>query len=104
LETTDFPAQGIQWFKEHIAPRLAERYQTKYTFTSEGDLGSLEAVEFNSAERGGYVHFWSGGYVGFELVDYQTGDEIVQDVLIEWAQTSQDFGEVLAPLIVALTE
>lgn len=69
MDMKQFHTEGILWFKNTVAPRLASDYETKYTSASDGDLGALEAVEFNSEGKGGYVHFWSNGYIGFELVN-----------------------------------
>jgi hypothetical protein len=101
MNTNQFHSEGIQWFKSAVEPKLAGAYETKYTSSPDGDLGALEGVEFNSKGRGGYVHFWSHGYVGFELVDYESGDGIVEDVVVEWKDSS-NFAEVLAPLLKGL--
>lgn len=102
MDTKQIHTEGMLWFKHDIAPRLMRDYEIKYSSASKGDLGALEAVEFNSEKRGGYIHFWSNGYIGFQLVDYDSGDEIVEDVIVEWDDSCKNFDEVLAPLLQGL--
>ncbi|MCA9687497.1 MAG: hypothetical protein KC457_35370 [Myxococcales bacterium] len=78
---------------------MVDRYETKYSSAPRGDLGALEAVEFNSERWGGYIHFWSSGHVAFELVDCSTGTQIIDDTMIDWDSSSKDFNEILAPLL-----
>ena len=54
-------------------------YEVKY-ITAEGDMmGDLLGCQFDSAVKGGYVYFWSSGIVGRQLLDYETGEEIIDD-------------------------
>lgn len=71
----------IIWFRQ----KLNERIYSEIKFISEknGDFGDLEGVQFNSDEKGGYIYFWSSGYISFQIVDYINGKEIVKDTLIE---------------------
>ena len=71
----------MNWFKqilnENIYPDI------KYISEKNGDFGDLEGAQFNSNEKGGYIYFWSSGYVSFQIVDYLIGEEIIKDTLIE---------------------
>jgi len=42
-------------------------------------MGNLLGCQFDSDQKGGYVYFWSNGWVGYQLLDYKTGEEIIKD-------------------------
>ncbi len=77
--------KGIDWFKTNISPYI-QGYIVEYRFFENGDLGDLNQVEFNSAENGGEIDFWSSGWLYVHLVDYIKGVELL-NVKIE----PQDF-------------
>lgn len=74
---------GIEWFNSNVKPLLSDDYELKYVDEKGGDLGDLQGVQFDSNEKGGYIYFWSSGYVGYQLVDYNKGVEIVKDMTQE---------------------
>jgi len=61
-------------------------------------LGALEGLEFNSDLKGGYIFFWSSNYIGFQIVDYISGEEIIKDTLVEVNQ-QQSLDEILSIFI-----
>ncbi len=69
----------IDWFKSKLVGTLKDKFDIKYLSESNGDLGELEGVQFDSDSMGGYVYFWSSGYVGYQLMDYKTLDDIFED-------------------------
>lgn len=71
--------KGIEWLETNFTPLLKGKYELKRVSESDSDLGALEGLEFNSDEKGGYIFFWSTGYVGYQFVDYQSGVEVVKD-------------------------
>ena len=62
-----------------------------------GDLGDLIGIEFNSDKFGGYIDFWSNGFLAFQLLNYESGNDIVEDTLLEWKD--QDIEEMLSNLV-----
>lgn len=81
---------GLEWFNVNVKPLLGEDCKLKYVDEKGGDLGDLSGVQFDSDKKGGYVYFWSSGYVGFQLVDYDTGVELVEDTTEEVASRPYD--------------
>ena len=69
----------IIWFKKMLAVTLNNQFDVTFISEPQGDLGALEGVQFESEYLGGYVYFWSGGYVGLQLMDYETSVDIVPD-------------------------
>lgn len=49
----------------------------------EGDLGKLRGYQFDSENFGGYLYFWSNGFLGIQYMNYQTMEEIIGDSLLE---------------------
>lgn len=73
--------KDIKWFRTEVAPKLIN-FNVKYV-GGEGSFGRLQGVQFDSEELGGYIYFWEYGYVGLELINYQTDNELVEDSLLE---------------------
>lgn len=92
---------GLDWFNENIKPLLGDEFELKYVNEENGDLGSLTGVQFDSEEKGGYIYFWSSGHIGFQLVDYEEGIEIVEDTIQELA--SKSYEQVFDALLAGLT-
>lgn len=91
---------GLEWFNGNIKPLLSEEFELKYVDEKCGDLGDLSGVQFDSDKKGGYVYFWSSGYVGFQLVDYEKEVELVEDVTEEIA--SRPYDMILGSLVLSL--
>ncbi|HET7117501.1 MAG TPA: hypothetical protein VFI29_13470 [Hanamia sp.] len=87
--------RNIDWFKKSISPFLKD-FEIKYKFFEKGDFGSVNRASFNNDEKGGYVDFWTSGWVNVYLVDYLEGNEIL-NALIE-PNESQKIDEVLENL------
>ena len=68
--------KNFTWFKEVIVTKL-KKYEIEYKFSEKGDFGSLNRIGFNNEFKGGYVDFWSSGWVNIFLVDYIGGDELL---------------------------
>jgi hypothetical protein len=79
--------KDIEWFKLVIAPTLIG-YEITYRFYEEGDFGSLNQVIFNSSKKGGGIDFWGLGWLGIDLFDYKTEEQLM-NVLIEPHQNKE---------------
>ncbi|WP_250655936.1 hypothetical protein [Alkalimarinus coralli] len=88
---------GLTWFESNVKPLLSDTFELKYIDEKDGDLGDLSGVQFDSEKIGGYIYFWSSGYVGYQLVDYLEEVELVEDTTEEVLSRSYD--EILKPLI-----
>jgi len=73
--------KNVEWFKNVFASHL-KGFEIKYKFFEKGDFGSLNQVEFNSQEKGGEVDFWSSGRLSIYFVDYKTGKELLNILLM----------------------
>ena len=73
--------KDLEWVKKDLIPLLVD-YDIECDYFSEGDLGSLHAVTFESPKRGGYIHFWGLGWFVVNVYDYEK-DEDVLNVLLE---------------------
>lgn len=74
--------KDIIWFKKEFIPLIQEYYELEYSSFSDGDFGNLERIEFEGKGKGGNVDFWSLGWLNIHLVDYISGNELL-NVLIE---------------------
>jgi hypothetical protein len=88
---------GIDWFNMNVKPLLGDDFELKIVEEKDGDLGDLSGVQFDSDNKGGYAYFWSSGYVGFQLVDYITEVELVEDTTIEVG--TKPYQEIFGDLI-----
>lgn len=59
----------------------ARGYEVKIRSASTSDLGAFKGIEFNCAAQGGYIDFWDSGYVGYQLVDYLSGEQLIADTV-----------------------
>lgn len=91
---------GMDWFNFNVKPLLGDDFELKLVKEDGGDLGDLSGIQFDSEKKGGYVYFWSSGFVGFQLVDYINGIELVEDTTMEIGFRS--FQEVFNDLILNL--
>lgn len=73
--------KDIFWFKENTAPNLKD-YQITYKSFKNGDFGDIERVEFEGKGQGGYIDFWSSGWLNIELYHYEQKRSIM-NVLLE---------------------
>ena len=89
--------KDIQWFKTEVAPKLTN-FILKYV-EGEGDFGELNGVQFDSEELGGYIYFWEYGYIGLQLVNYKTDEELVEDSLLEIESENSEVEEKLKSII-----
>ncbi|MFN3301339.1 MAG: hypothetical protein ACK41Z_14225 [Sediminibacterium sp.] len=80
--------RSYNWFINEIIPKM-KGYEIKYV-NERGDLGELNGIQFDSEKKGGYIYFWSSGYIGLQLVDYEKGEEIISDILLKEADNSLD--------------
>ena len=72
---------NLSWFKDNIL-NLFHNYEIKYKYFKKGDFGSLNQVEFNSDKIGGNIDFWSFGWLGIFIWDYENDVELL-NVLFE---------------------
>lgn len=80
--------KDVLWFKEEIAPLLLG-YDIKYKFFENGDFGDLHQVEFNSEVKGGEIDFWSTGWLGIHLVNFQENKELLNAFLAPYQEHEQ---------------
>ncbi len=78
--------ERIKWFKHTCENKWKKYANIKWISETEGDLGDLEGLQFDSEDQGGYIYFWSSGYVTYEIYDYVLGENIVEDTSIEIRQ------------------
>lgn len=93
-EINDF----IENFEEHIC---TGDFDVKKISGENGDFGDLIGVQFDSDDCGGYIYFWSNGFIGFQLFDYLSDEEIIEDTLLE--RDDQPINVILEDLMSALT-
>ncbi|WP_410881671.1 hypothetical protein [Myroides sp. DW712] len=77
----------VEWFKSEFSTKL-KGYDLEYKFFNEGDLGSLNQIEFNSKKIGGNIDFWSLGWIGVFVWDFEAEVEIL-NVLLESHQEKE---------------
>jgi hypothetical protein len=92
---------GIEWFNLNVKSLLDEDFKLKYIDEKGGDLGDLSGVQFDSDKKGGYAYFWSSGFVGFQLVDYENEVELVEDTTEEAG--SRSYEEIFKALLLNLS-
>jgi len=73
-------SRDLEWFKKEISSNLIG-YELKYKFFKEGDFGSLNQVEFNSKKIGGNIDFWSLGWLGIFVWDYEEEQQLLNVLL-----------------------
>jgi hypothetical protein len=87
-----------EWFRKTVKDRLKKYDEVKFVSYPNSDLGALEVIEFNSNEKCGFINFWSSGYIGFQIVDCNTVEEIVKDTLLEIPE-GQSLEDILSNFI-----
>lgn len=60
--------KDLHWFKEEFST-LMSNYKIEYKSFKKGDFGDLERVDFEREDRGGYVDFWSLGWLHIHFID-----------------------------------
>ena len=92
--------KGMAWINENMKEALSSSYEVKHVTSDDGDLGKLSGIQFDSEEMGGYIYFWSSGFVAYQLVDYLREEEIIEDTTEEINKRPYDeiFKEMLLKL------
>ena len=57
--------------------RVKKQFEIKDIEAECGDFGDLHGFQFDSEKFGGFVYFWSSGFVEYHLVDYKSECEII---------------------------
>ncbi|MDR2039449.1 MAG: hypothetical protein LBQ60_16120 [Bacteroidales bacterium] len=70
------------WFKNEFIPLLSQEYKIEYSVFQDGDFGNLERFEIEGNNKGGNIDFWSLGWLNIHLVDYESGNELL-NILLE---------------------
>ena len=96
-----FSKKALKCLKDHKVMEKFNKYEVKYISELNGDLGSIEGIDFDSQQCGGYLYFWSTGYVSFIFYDYCKDEEIIKDTLIE-SSNIDEVEENLKELFVAI--
>ena len=87
----------LEWFKREVVPNLLE-YDIMFRRYQNGDFGDLEQVLFESKQKGGGIDFWSSGWLGIELYDYEK-EELLLNVLLEPTEEYEFFLKELIELL-----
>lgn len=72
--------KNVLWFKTNMEPIL-KKYEIHYRDYKDGDFGNLSQVEFNSKKKGGNIDFWSLGWLGIFIWNYEEEEEIINVLL-----------------------
>lgn len=84
----------IDFFKKELAPLLSS-FNIKYRNFSEGDLGALEQVLFESQNMGGNFDFWDSGWLGVYIYDYISDSEVCNKLF----EPTDEYQEALRDII-----
>ena len=87
----------LEWFKKEVSPDLLN-YKITYRSYKNGDFGDLDQVIIESKILGGGIYFWSSGWLGIDLYDYEK-EELLINVLLE---PTEEYETHLKNLIEAL--
>jgi hypothetical protein len=60
----------LEWFKKEVSPDLLN-YKITYRSYKNGDFGDLDQVIIESKILEGGIYFWSSGWLGIDLYDYE---------------------------------
>ena len=71
----------LEWFKKEVSPDLLN-YKITYRNYKNGDFGDLDQIIIESEILGGGIDFWSSGWLGIDLYDYEK-EELLINVLLE---------------------
>lgn len=71
----------LEWFKKEVSPDLLN-YKITYRNYENGDFGDLDQIIIESKILGGRIDFWSSGWLGIELYDYEK-EKLIINVLLE---------------------
>lgn len=71
------PTKNLQYFNQHITPKIPPHYHLEWSNFGEGSFGDLRRLEFESPKYLGTVDFWSRDWVAIDLVDIGEGEEIL---------------------------
>lgn len=74
----------IHWLKEN-EESIFRGYKVEYLSFKEGDFGDLERVDFIGDLMGGSIDFWSSGWLGLYLYDYNK-EKVILNILLETDQ------------------
>lgn len=77
--------KNLIWFKNNLESKLLS-FELQHKYFEEGDFGTLNQIEFNSLKIGGNIDFWSLGWIGIFIWDYQKEKELF-NVLLNPEQT-----------------
>lgn len=64
---------------EMLKNKTSMGYEVKNVTQTDNSMGDLLGFQFDSEKFGGYVYLWNSGFVGRQLLDYKTGEEIIED-------------------------
>lgn len=88
--------KDINWCRQNIEP-LLDGFEVKYKVFADGDFGDLERIDFNSKEIGGSVRLWSSGVLEIDLVDYISGESLMNILL--WPEEDSEKEQKLKELV-----
>jgi len=77
------PKMDIDWFKECISPLMTSKgFLLEYKNFENGDFGDINRVDFEGNVRSGSIDFWSSGWLGIYIYDFEMEKDIL-NVLLE---------------------
>ncbi|MFS0825188.1 hypothetical protein [Pseudomonas phoenicis] len=87
------------WFDERVKPIL-KGFSLTYTSFTDGDFGDLERIELEGFNKLGTVEFWSKGWIGIDVYDCVTDNQIMNVLLSpeEKEFVAQEFDSLIKTL------
>ena len=79
---TGFHEDCIEVFRRIAGREILDHFGLKYVEGDDAAMGELRGVQIDSTRGGGYMYFWSSGYVAFQFMDYRSDEEIIEDTTI----------------------
>lgn len=91
----------IEFFKKEVASLLSS-FNLEYRNYSDGDLGALEQVVFDTQNIGGNFDFWESGWLGIYIYiyDYISDSEVCNRLLEPSEEHQEALKEIVAEMFV----
>lgn len=89
----------MEFFKKEVASLLSS-FNLEYRNYSDGDLGALEQVVFDTQNIGGNFDFWESGWLGIYIYDYISDSEVCNRLLEPSEEHQEALKEIVAEMFV----
>ncbi len=87
----------LNWFKISFSPKLIG-FSIEYLSFENGDLGDLDEVRCESNRLGISISFWSSGYLGIFIYDYEKDLELL-NIITDKKSERKDLFESIEKLL-----